>query len=64
MGTGIGETFGATKYLWGNVPAFDVLELGSNEGEEYEGDLRILFAGTYYYLSSLETYLKPKYLFQ
>ncbi|EED14356.1 conserved hypothetical protein [Talaromyces stipitatus ATCC 10500] len=42
IGTGIGETFGATKYLWGNVPAFDVLELGSNEGEEYEGDLRIL----------------------
>lgn len=45
IGTGIGETFGAMKYLWGNVPAFDVLELGSNEGEEYTGDLRILFAG-------------------
>lgn len=46
IGTGIGETFGATKYLWGNVPAFDVIELGSNEGENYAKDLRILFAAS------------------
>lgn len=30
----ISETqFGAKKYLWGNVPALDVLQLESNEGK-------------------------------
>jgi hypothetical protein len=33
------------KYLWGNVPALDVLRLAENEGDSYAGDLRILFAG-------------------
>ena len=42
---GIGEHYGAKKYLWGNIPAFDVLRLESNEGKDYAGDLRILFAG-------------------
>lgn len=37
--------FGGRKYLWGNVPAFDVLQLGANEGEAYGGKLRLLFAG-------------------
>ncbi|KAL4781287.1 hypothetical protein BJX76DRAFT_363731 [Aspergillus varians] len=46
IGDGIGESFGAAKYLWGNVPAFDVLKLGSNEGEGYAGDLRLLFAAS------------------
>lgn len=46
IGDGIGVTFGGTKYLWGNVPAFDVLKVASNEGEAYSGDLRVLFAGT------------------
>ncbi|KAJ5761103.1 hypothetical protein N7520_008259 [Penicillium odoratum] len=40
------HTFGGKKYLWGNVPAFDVLKLESNEGEEYDGDLRLLFAAS------------------
>lgn len=31
--------------MWGNVPAFDVLKLASNEGEAYSKDLRLLFAG-------------------
>ncbi|GIJ91024.1 hypothetical protein Asppvi_009989 [Aspergillus pseudoviridinutans] len=34
------------KYLWGNIPAFDVLRLGSNEGEEYGGVIRMLFAAS------------------
>jgi hypothetical protein len=37
--------FGAKKYLWGNVPAYDVVKLASNEGNAYSGDLRLLFAG-------------------
>lgn len=37
--------FGNKKYLWGNVPAFDLLRLDANEGSGYNGDLRILCAG-------------------
>ena len=33
------------KYLWGNVPALDVLKLEQNEGLEFQGDLNLLFAG-------------------
>lgn len=43
--------FGGRKYLWGNVPAFDVLQLRSNEGEAYDGQLRLLFAGEYLFFS-------------
>ncbi|KPM34923.1 hypothetical protein AK830_g11652 [Neonectria ditissima] len=43
---GIGEQFGGKKYLWGNVPALDILQLESNEGHGYTGDLRILFAAS------------------
>ncbi|EFQ96687.1 hypothetical protein MGYG_08610 [Nannizzia gypsea CBS 118893] len=46
IGNGIGEQFGAPKYLWGNVPAVDVLRLGSNEGDGYQEDLHILFAAS------------------
>ena len=46
--------FGAKKYLWGNVPAYDVLQLSSNEGKAYKGDIRLLFAG-----ASSETNLAP-----
>lgn len=38
---------GRQKYLWGNVPALDVLNLQQNEGVDFNGDLRLLFAGTY-----------------
>ncbi|KFY35595.1 hypothetical protein V494_05774 [Pseudogymnoascus sp. VKM F-4513 (FW-928)] len=44
-----GETqvqFGGTKYLWGNVPSLDVLQLRSNEGNDYKGQLRLLFAAS------------------
>jgi hypothetical protein len=37
--------FGGKKFLWGNIPALDVLQLGSNEGDDYGGQLRLLFAG-------------------
>lgn len=36
---------GGNSALWGNPPALDVLRLGSNEGEDYQGDIRLLFAG-------------------
>lgn len=37
--------FGGNKYLWGNVPAIDVLQLAKNEGDNYDQDLHLLFAG-------------------
>ena len=37
--------FGSTKYLWGNVPAIDVVQMSQNEGEKYDRDLNLLFAG-------------------
>ncbi|KAK2829922.1 hypothetical protein FQN49_007126 [Arthroderma sp. PD_2] len=46
IGTGVGEHFGTNKYLWGNIPAFDVLQLGLNEGDTYGEGLRILFAAS------------------
>ena len=33
-------------YLWGNAPAFDIVRLGANEGEDYARPLRLLFAGS------------------
>ncbi len=38
-------TFGHLRYLWGNVPAFDVLNLPNNEGADYGQDLNVCFAG-------------------
>ncbi|KAL4811860.1 hypothetical protein BDW67DRAFT_179221 [Aspergillus spinulosporus] len=46
MGGGMGRIFGTKKFLWGNVPAFDVLRLDRNEGAEYDGPLRVLFAAS------------------
>ncbi|EXK76747.1 hypothetical protein FOQG_18522 [Fusarium oxysporum f. sp. raphani 54005] len=43
---GIGVTFGGKKFLWGNVPALDVLRLDSNEGDKYQGQLSLLFAAS------------------
>lgn len=45
IGQGLGVQFGGKKYLWGNIPAFDILQLGVNEGDEYRGQLHLLFAG-------------------
>lgn len=35
------------KYIWGNIPAYDVLQLERNEGEGYRGALDLLFAGSW-----------------
>jgi len=37
--------FGTKKYLWGNIPALDVLQLSRNEGDLYKKDLHLMFAG-------------------
>ncbi|KAL7789378.1 hypothetical protein V8C37DRAFT_417967 [Trichoderma ceciliae] len=37
---------GGKRYLWGNIPAFDVLQLGSNEGDAYGRPLSLLFAAS------------------
>jgi len=34
------------KYLWGNMPAIDVLRLEDNEDTNYDQDFHLLFAGT------------------
>ncbi|KAI1420169.1 hypothetical protein F5Y12DRAFT_788466 [Xylaria sp. FL1777] len=39
--------FGTAKYLWGNVPAIDVIQLGQNEGVGYQNPINLLFAGHY-----------------
>ena len=38
---------GMRKYLWGNVPAVDMLKRSHNEGNALPEQLRLLFAGTY-----------------
>ncbi|TLD18871.1 extracellular exo-polygalacturonase [Venturia nashicola] len=39
-------SFGGAKYLWGNMPAIDVLALGQNEGPDHANDLNLLFAAS------------------
>lgn len=39
------KRLGTIRYLWGNMPSIDVLQLSSNEGVDYSKDLNILFAG-------------------
>lgn len=41
------DTFGHLRYLWGNVPAFDILNLPKNEGANSDRELRLCFAGEY-----------------
>ncbi|KAI1349390.1 hypothetical protein F5Y01DRAFT_327459 [Xylaria sp. FL0043] len=36
--------FGVVKYHWGNVPAFDVIQLGQNEGVNFQDPMNLLFA--------------------
>ncbi|KAL2835295.1 hypothetical protein BDW59DRAFT_177240 [Aspergillus cavernicola] len=38
--------FGEGKYLWGNVPAIDVINLVQNEGSDFAGDIALLFAAS------------------
>ncbi|KAI2631779.1 hypothetical protein GGS21DRAFT_491683 [Xylaria nigripes] len=37
---------GKTKDFWGNVPGVDMLQLARNEGTDYRGPLRMLFAAS------------------
>lgn len=37
--------FGGCKFLWGNTPAIDVLQIDRNEGRTYCRDIALLFAG-------------------
>lgn len=37
--------FGVISFLWGNVPAIDVIKLQGNEGPGFKQDLDVLFAG-------------------
>ncbi|KAL9129400.1 MAG: hypothetical protein Q9217_002131 [Psora testacea] len=39
-------SYGTQKYLWGNVPALDLLNLQQNEGVDFAEDLRLLFAAS------------------
>ncbi|KAI8955701.1 hypothetical protein F4801DRAFT_600911 [Xylaria longipes] len=39
--------FGAVKYLWGNVPAIDVIQLDQNEGVDFQSPINLLFAESY-----------------
>lgn len=45
MGSGPPVGFGCAKYLWGKVAAFDVIQLGQNEGVDFQGPIDLLFAG-------------------
>ena len=49
---------GRQKYLWGNVPALDLVKLQQHEGADFAGDLRLLFAGEDY-LAKLYQRLTP-----
>ncbi|KAF7867297.1 hypothetical protein EAF04_005380 [Stromatinia cepivora] len=37
---------GRKKYLWGNVPAIDVIQSGRNEGETFPEEFNLLFAAS------------------
>lgn len=39
--------FGSKKYLRGNLPAIDILQLRANEGLRYSKPLNLLFAGRF-----------------
>ena len=39
------QASGHRKWLWGNVPGYDVLQLEKNEGRDYDKDLSLCFGG-------------------
>ena len=49
------------EYLWGNMPAFDVLKLEANEGKGYKGDLDLLFAGIVPLSNHLDVFHHPMF---
>lgn len=43
----ISSNFGANQYLWGNMPAVDILNMKENEGVDYiHSDIKLLFAAS------------------
>ncbi|ROW01851.1 hypothetical protein VMCG_05583 [Cytospora schulzeri] len=38
--------FGRSKFLWGNVPALDIINLPANEGVAYDKPMNLLFAAS------------------
>ncbi|KAL8703599.1 MAG: hypothetical protein Q9201_003224 [Fulgogasparrea decipioides] len=46
MGGPILQPFGDLNYLWGNIPAFDALNIDQNEGVAYGGNLNLCFAAS------------------
>jgi len=48
-GPPMGQTkYGAQKYLWGNMPAIDVMQALQNEAADLPEYLRLLFAGEFF----------------
>lgn len=45
--------FGRSKFLWGNVPALDIINLEANEGKAYNKHMNLLFAGKHWYSSAV-----------
>jgi hypothetical protein len=41
-------SFGSLQYLWGNIPALDLLKVAENEGDEaiLQNDVSLLFAAS------------------
>lgn len=46
--------YGANKYLWGNVPALDILNTKQNEGDKLGQKLALLFAGEFFWRACLQ----------
>lgn len=53
---------GRQNYLWGNVPAPDLLNLPQNEGVDLAGDLRLLFAGVDCFVTLYQSPTPPQRL--
>ena len=51
---------GRQKYLWANVPALDIIKLQQNEGVNFAGDLRLLFAGKNYLIRLYKSLTPPQ----
>lgn len=44
---GLPKTFGVIQYLWGNMPALDILNIKDNEGlDDVHRDVPLLFAAS------------------
>ena len=53
---------GRNKYLWGKVPALDIVKLEQNEGVNFAGNLRLLFAGEDHLIRHYRSLTSPQRL--